>query len=428
MHIYFCGIGGVGIGPLAMLALDAGYKVSGSNKDQSEIAKQLELRGVAVDYLQDGQNITKVNEPLLPIDWFVYSSAVSEDNPEYIYAKNNGIKMSKRDEFLKVILAEKDLQLIAVAGTHGKTTTTAMLVWIFNQLDKRISYSIGTSISFGPSAQYQVGSRYFIYECDEFDRNFLSFQPQVSIITSVDYDHPDTYPTILDYKNAFRQFLSQSSEVYIWDNAASYLELGPNNKHKVSTSSTNISTLNLAGLHNRRNAWLASLVASKLLPDVDIAIIHDILNKFPGTSRRFEQLSENIYSDYAHHPIEIAATIQLAKEINQNIVVVYQPHQNIRQHEILKEGAYTHCFEGTSAVYWLPTYLSREDANLEVLSPTELMVSTSPETKTEYKEMNESLWQTILSHQKRGDLVLCMSAGDLDTWLREKIKLQLAPQ
>ena len=192
MHIYFCGIGGVGIGPLAMLALDAGYKVSGSNKDQSEIAKQLELRGVAVDYLQDGQNITKVNEPLLPIDWFVYSSAVSEDNPEYIYAKNNGIKMSKRDEFLKVILAEKDLQLIAVAGTHGKTTTTAMLVWIFNQLDKRISYSIGTSISFGPSAQYQVGSRYFFYECDEFDRNFLSFQPQVSIVTSVDYDHPDT--------------------------------------------------------------------------------------------------------------------------------------------------------------------------------------------------------------------------------------------
>ena len=134
-----------------------------------------------------------------------------------------------------------------------------------------------------------------------------------------------------------------------------------------------------------------------------------------------DNLSENIYTDYAHHPVEIAATIDMAKELNQNIVVVYQPHQNIRQHEIIKEDAYRHCFDNAKLVYWLPTYLSREDPNLEVLSPTELMITTSPLTKTEYSEMNDALWNKILSHQKNGDLVLCMSAGDLDPWLRNKI-------
>ena len=422
MNVYFSGIGGVGIGPLAMLALDGGFSVNGSDLKESDMTKSLESRGVNVYIGKDDSNIRKLHTELNPVDWFVYSSALPEDHPELIFARENNIKTSKRDEFLNLFLKEKQLKLIAVAGTHGKTTTTAMIAWLMRELNQQISYSIGTTVSFGPSAQYQVGARYFIYECDEFDRNFLNFHPYISTVVSVDYDHPDTYPTQADYQNAFRQFVSQSEQTLIWSNSVQYLGLGQTEDITVfKEDEPALTDIKLPGSHTRKNAFLAAKTVTKLLPDQNFEVLLGMLNDFPGTSRRFEKLAENIYTDYAHHPVEIAATISMAKELNQNVVVVYQPHQNIRQHEIVKENAYKHCFEGSEIVYWLPTYLSREDPKLEVLSPTQLMAATSPETKTEYNEMNDALWHKILSHQKNGDLVLCLSAGDLDSWLRERL-------
>jgi len=171
----------------------------------------------------------------------------------------------------------------------------------------------------------------------------------------------------------------------------------------------------------RRNAWLAAQAVSEIMPEQDVTVLKGIMRDFPGTSRRFEKLADNLYSDYAHHPVEITATLAMAKELNQRVVVVYQPHQNIRQHEIVKEDAYRHCFDGAKLVYWLPTYLSREDPNLSILSPTELLGATSSETNAQYSDMNDVLWQKIQSHAKNGDLVLALSAGDLDPWLREKL-------
>jgi len=422
MNIYFSAIGGVGIGPLAMLALDAGFTVSGSDLKESAMTETLQQRGVAVVIGQDGSHIAATHTELNPIDWFVYSSALPDDHPELVFAREHGIKTSKRDGFLNFFMQEKDLKLIAVAGTHGKTTTTAMITWLLRELDEQISYSIGTTISFGPPAHYQPGAKYFIYECDEFDRNFLNFHPELSAIPSVDYDHPDSYPTIGEYKQAFQKFISQSKQVLLWGQTEKYLQLPPSSAITVcDESDASIIQTGLIGEHMRKNAWLAAQVVSRLMPEQDIAVLTGMMRDFPGTSRRFEKLADNIYTDYAHHPVEISATLEMAKELSQRVVVVYQPHQNIRQHEIVKEDAYRHCFDGAKLVYWLPTYMSREDPNLPILSPTELLGATSSETNAQYSDMNDVLWQKIQSHAKNGDLVLALSAGDLDLWLREKL-------
>lgn len=417
MHVYFSGIGGVGIGPLAMLAVDAGYTVSGSDLQQSEMVSFMRDRGARVQIGQDGSQIA--NEHIeKPIEWFVYSSALPADHPELKFAKEHGIKTSKRDEFLNQILKDKNLRLIAVSGTHGKTTTTGMLVWMFKQLGLPISYSIGTSISFGPPAQYEAGSQYFVYECDEFDRNFLNFWPSHSLIPSLDYDHADTYPTQADYNYAFTDFVNQSSSTFMWQKTAEQLDLkDQTNLTILSPSDPGKDSVKLAGELMRENGWLAVQVLCDIL-DKEPRELLPFISSFPGTNRRFEKLAEHLYTDYAHHPVEIAATLEMAKELSKKVIVIYQPHQNIRQHEILKEDGYKHCFDQADIVYWLPTYLSREYQELPVLSATELMSATDGKVHTEPSEMNDQLKEKIKAHLKAGDLVLGMAAGDLDHWLR----------
>ena len=392
MRVYFSGIGGVGIGPLAQLALDAGYEVSGSDLKESELTNALEKQGVNVAIGQDGSQIQAVHGES-PIDWFVYSSALADNHPELVFAKKSGIKTSKRAEFLNLILKEKKLKLVAVAGTHGKTTTTGMLIWLFKQLGLPVSYSVGTTLSFGPSAQYQKNSQYFIYECDEFDRNFLEFKPDLSLIVSMDYDHPDTYPTKEEYSAAFSQFATQSKLCVTWEAISE--ELSSDGHLFVLPDETNCSGITLAGEHTRRNGWLAATVINRLelvkndLQDWDMLL--QKISAFPGTNRRFEKLTENLYTDYAHHPNEISATIQMAKELNKNVVVIYQPHQNIRQHELLEEHAYSRCFFEAAHVYWLPTYLSREYKDLPILTPQELIDSIDNNGSVSPAEMDDEL-------------------------------------
>lgn len=421
MHIYFSGIGGVGIGPLALLALDAGYTVRGSDLAESDMTKLVADRGAEIHIGQELNDISNIHSTT-PIDWFVYSAALRDSHAELMFARNQNIKLSKRAEFLNALLKNLGLKLVAVSGTHGKTTTTGMLVWLFEQLGKPVSYSVGTTLSFGPPAQYIQGSTYFVYECDEFDRNFLEFHPELSVITSLDYDHPDTYPTEHEYIEAFRTFSQQSKLTITWDSLVE--KIGGDAHFFALTMDQLFDHIKLPGLHNRRNAWLACTTVNRLgIVKNDLKDWENLLKRvsdFPGTSRRFEKLAENIYTDYAHHPVEIAATIATAKELEKSVVVVYQPHQNIRQHELQQENAYTHCFDGIKKLYWLPTYLSREDKNLEVLSPKELSKTVSS-IDVELSEMNQTLVEKIKHHQNEGDLIIGMSAGDLDLWLRDQL-------
>lgn len=416
MRIYFSGLGGVAIGPLALIARDMGHEVLGSEMSSNRQSEAIAKRGIIVSNDQSGQALRAAHQHK-PIDWFIYTAALKADNPELTAAGELGIRLSKRDELLNELIKDKRLKLIAISGTHGKTTTTGMMIWLFKQLGLPVSYSVGTSLSFGDNGQFDPASQYFVYEADEYDRNFLHFTPYVSIIPSVDYDHPDTYPSRDDYLTAFGEFVANSHCSYMWRKDTETIGIrSPECVHTYGAD-TDTSELKLAGEHNRRNAYLVVQALHELMPEHSTDKLYQLINDFPGTQRRFEKLVENLYTDYAHHPTEISATIQLAKELNKKIVVVYQPHQNIRQHTI--RANYHDSFKNAEHIYWLPTYLSREDPSLEILTPAELIKGLSNPSLAEPTEMNDELKQKLDEHMRRNELVVLMSAGDLDEWARK---------
>jgi UDP-N-acetylmuramate-alanine ligase len=417
MNIYFSGIGGVGIGPLAEIARDAGYSVAGSDPEESLMVKELRAKDINISTTQDG-TFLRARHHDKPIDWFVYTAALPDDHPELVLAHELGIRTAKRDEILARIIDDKNLKLIAITGTHGKTTTTGMLVWTMKQLGIPVSYSIGTTTNFGPSGKLDILSEYFVYECDEYDRNFLHFNPYLALITSIDYDHSDTYPTVNDYFAAFRQFAAQSNQVITWNDQHYELFSDMPRVSVINPSEVN-SSLTVVGERNRRNATIVQNALELLgfTQETD-----DILNRFPGTDRRFEKLADNLYSDYGHHPVEIAATLQLAHELSNQIVLIYQPHQNIRQHEVRDQ--YTNQFELAEEIYWLPTYLSREDKdpNLPILKPEELIQNITNKEHVHIVNFNNELWDIIQRARRENKLVLFMGAGKIDSWLRNRLQ------
>lgn len=430
MHIYFSGIGGVGIGPLALIAKQAGYQVSGSDLQEGQYVKYLREHGITdINIGQSRAQIAQLNERK-PIDWLVYSSALPKTNPhhpELLFCEENHIKSSKRDEFLNKILEEKNLKLIAIAGTHGKTTTTAMVIWLFKKMGIPISYSLGAKISFGDMGVYDPASEYFVYECDEFDRNFLAFHPYLSIISGVSYDHHEIFPTLENYQAAFRDFIDQSQRVVIWQDDYNKLQpAGEDSKYLVeSYIDSQIEQIQLPGLYNRRDGWLAINAVQTLTGDY-LEKLLDYMSIFPGVARRFERITENLYSDDAHTPEKILGCMSVARELasktRQKVIVVYEPLTNRRMHYL---GAAHHSvFDGASAIYWVPSYLAREDPKLKILSPEELITNLSPELQTiaQPMKLDNKLRIIIQNHLQLGDLVVAMAgggAGSLDEWLRQ---------
>ncbi len=419
MRIYFSGIGGVGIGPLAEIALDAGYEIVGSDMTEGLMTQELEARGVAVSYDQSG-DFLRTQHQATPIDWYIHTAALSADHPELLAAYELGIRTGKRDELLARVIEDRQMKLIAVAGTHGKTSTTGMMVWAMKQLGLPVSYSVGTTLSWGPSGYFDARSEYFVYECDEFDRNFLHFQPHLSLITALDYDHPDTYPTREAYSQAFVDFLGQSTSSLLWEKDLRYLK-HPDiaATYQAFDELMNLSHITLPGDHTRHNAFLVQQALGQITRR-DTHEIVDAINSFPGTNRRFEKLTDHLYSDYGHHPAEITATLQMARELSDHVVLVYQPHQNVRQHEI--RHLYTEtAFAGAQQIYWLPTYQSRENKDLAVLTPVELTTHLDASRVT-LADLNSELWTDIQQHLANGHLVLCMGAGSIDGWARDQLE------
>ena len=415
MNIYMSGIGGVGLGPLAEIARDAGHTVRGSDSNESLTTRELQERGIAVSTDQTGDYLAYCHAQQ-PIDWFVYTAGLPDNHPELLKARELNLHITKRDELINFIIGEKQLTMIAVAGTHGKTTTTAMVVWVFRQLGIPVSFSIGATIPFAPAGYFDPASHYFVYECDEFDRNFLHFTPDVSLITSLDYDHPDTYPTPENYTAAFSQFIVQSRQTIMWKRDVSAgLQIQANTWALADKETLPVQ---LAGAQNRANATLVAKACEFLRIGQQQSMLN-ALKSFPGTSRRFEKLADNLYSDYGHHPNEIAATLQMAREINPHIALVYQPHQNVRQHEIRR--LYDGCMELAEEIYWLPTYLTRENPDLAILTPQDLTANLTNRDIVQYAQLDDALWQNIQTARNSGKLVLCMGAGTIDEWVRERL-------
>lgn len=427
MHVYFIGIGGTAIGPLALLAKQAGHQVSGSDKQDSEYISYLRTVGINNLNIGDGsdRSLAKLNAKN-PIDLIVYSSAVPLENPDHAeiaYASTNGIKAVKRDELLNKIIKDHDLKLVAIAGTHGKTTTTAMVVWLFKQLGMPCSYSVGAKIPFGDMGHFDVDSEYFIYECDEFDRNFLAFQPYLSVITGIDHDHHEQYPTKAEYLQAFKQFLSQSTHKVLWQEDAVKLDMEAKDDTLIlSESDPTLNQLSLPGKVNRLDAF-ETIAALGLLSEHTADQMTAAMNAFPGVSRRFEKISENIYSDYAHTTPKIRGCLQLAKEVSDNVVIVYEPLTNRRQHYIRED--YSSLFKGVKKLYWVPSYLAREDPDQPVITPREFIDEIEEPSQKEAAELDEKLKSSLQRHAEDGDLVVCLSGGgggSLDEWLRKNFR------
>ena len=188
-----------------------------------------------------------------------------------------------------------------------------------------------------------------------------------------------------------------------------------------------LDSIKLAGLHNRQNSRLAVEAIGPLVGQ-NIDKLIEIAGRFPGTARRFEQLSANIYSDYAHTPEEIMATMEMAREISDRVVVAYEPLTNRRQHYM--KDQYNGVFESAKQVYWLPSYLAREDPNQKILSPAELITYLSPRTAAQTGLLDDKLKQRLLRHAASGDLVICMAGGggsSLDEWARQNLTNPKSP-
>lgn len=428
MHIFFSGIGGTAIGPLALIAKQAGYEVSGSDKQDSQYITYLREKGISeISIGQTEETIATLHEKK-QIDWYVYSSAVEKENPnnpELQFVDMQGIHKSKRDELINQILQDKRLDMIAIAGTHGKTTTTAMAIWMFKELGIPISYSVGAKISFGDMGSYTENSDYFIYEADEFDRNFLAFNPKVSLITGVTWDHHEIFPTREDYQQAFKEFIDQSNKTYVWQEDQQYLNLPYSPSiHVQNSDNPDINKIALAGRYNRLDAWLVIQTVHEITQR-SISELITMMNKFPGLQRRMEQIVPGLYSDYAHTPEKIRGAMSVATEIanekNQAVVVVYEGLTNRRQHFMAND--YKDCFSGAKKVYWIPSYLAREDPNQAILSPQELIKRLQDPSIAEPMERDSKLHRAIQDHLENGDMVVCMAGGggdSLDEWIRKE--------
>lgn len=427
MHIYFSGIGGHAIGPLAMVAKEAGFDVSGSDKQQSLETENLQKSGITVHIGQTAEQIAAVHAEH-PIDWLVYSSALSRENPnhpELVFAEEQHIKHSKRDELLNKIIEEHNLKLLAVAGTHGKTTTTAMVVWLFKELGIPASYSVGSRISFGPMGMFVPGSEYFIYECDEFDRNFLAFHPYLSAITGIGWDHHEIFPSQENYNQAFHDFISQSQDTFAWQRDLRTLGMQPGaHLRAVDPLPGALNAITLFGAFTREDAWLAVLAVA-FCTKTDVAKLLTIINRFPGLTQRMERLADNLYTNYAHTPEKIrggmSAALEMAEEGHQDLVIIYEPLTNRRQHYIKQD--YKDTFAGAKKVYWIPSYLAREDPDLPILTPADLIPYLSDPSIAEPAHIDDALERHIREHLKHGDLVVAMGAaggGSLDEWLRTR--------
>lgn len=430
MHIFFSGIGGTAIGPLALIAKEAGYEVSGSDTRPSQYIEYLKEHGVTDIHVgpQTYDQIAQIHARK-PIDWFVYTSALPLEQPdaeELQFCRNQNIKTSKRDELLNTILHDKNLKLVAAAGTHGKTTTTAMIVWLFMQLKVPVSYSVGAKISFGHMGWYEPSSEYFVYEADEFDHNFLEFEPHLSVITGVSWDHHEIFPTREDYQAAFREFISQSEHTLIWQEDFDYLGIdADSSKLSIQDSAEpTIEAIQLEGHYNRLDAWLA-VQAVHSLTKAPISTLVEYVEAFPGLQRRMEEIVPNLFTDYAHTPDKIRGAMSVALEIarkrQKQLIVLYEPLTNRRQHYMKTD--YQDGFAGAAKVYWLPSYLAREDPKLRIIPPAELVSHLSDPSIAEPAERNEKLKQAIQKHLDCGDMVVGMAGGgggSLDEWLRKE--------
>ena len=443
--IYFIGINGIGMSGLAKIMKCKGYDVKGADIAKNYVTEELLSMGITVYDEHNEENVKDV-------DFVVASTAIKETNPEYSYAKNNDIKILKRGELLANLLNNETG--VAIAGTHGKTTTSSMLSAVM--LSKDPTIVVGGILPEIKSNAKPGKSEYFIAEADESDNSFLYMKPKYCVITNIDADHLDVHGTIENIKKSFIHFISRTEREAIvctdCENVRDVIKDLPNDNNIVTYSikdeTANISarnirienaktifevyinqklagefSLNIPGDHNIQNSLPVIYMALKF--GVSKEEIQGALNKFKGSKRRydvlFDQNIENGYGnktkkvriidDYAHHPTEIKATLKAIKGIDKSrLVVIFQPHRYSRVHFLLDE--FKDAFKDVDKVILLPIYAAGEKNEFDISSEIlkEHIEHNNVEVMTEWKDVKH-----YVSKVKKDSTYIFMGAGDIST-------------
>ena len=366
-HIHFVGIGGIGMSGMAELLHKLGFIISGSDQNSSERTESLQTMGLHISEGHSGKNVNGA-------DVVVYSSAVQRDNPEILAAENKQVPVIRRAEMLAELLKLKPTS-IAIAGTHGKTTTCSMLGEILTTADFHPTMVIGGIVNKFQSNTISGSGDVIVVEADEFDRSFLTLQPTMGLITNLDLEHLDCYENLEDLQMAFTQFANAVpfyGKVGVCidnHNAASIIpnikrpvvtfgvhedaeiqasNLQFDNNHSTFTLSIHGEprgelTVHVPGEHNVKNALGAAVLALEL--DTPFDKIQAGLDQYTGVRRRFDikYTTDNnimIVDDYAHHPSEVSATLKAAKTgWNNRIIAIFQPHLFTRTRDFYHDFA-----------------------------------------------------------------------------------------
>lgn len=436
--VHFIGIGGVSMSGLAEVLLNNGYKVSGSDRSESELTTKIRKKGAEVYIGHSAENLKDV-------DLVVYTAAIAEDNPELIAAKELNISLYDRAEFLGEIMKSHKYN-VAISGTHGKTTTTSMLSHIVLDANLDPTILVGGNLDIIKGNVRVGNSDYFVTEACEYKASFLKFFPYVGVILNIEADHLDFYKDIDDIQNTFIKFAklipaegylvinaddSRSENVYKEVNC-NIITFGINSgdirAKNISYNSKGLPSfevynkeeklfdlsLNVPGEHNILDA-LAS-ICSALALGIDSSNIIDGLSTFFGTHRRFEIKGKlngvTVIDDYAHHPTEVKAALKAAKNFpHNNIYCVFQPHTYSRTITLFDE--FSQAFFDADNLILADIYAAREKDNGIVSSDS--LGDKIRELGVKCKNIHsfEEIVDFLKTELKDGDVLMTVGAGDV---------------
>ncbi|KAJ0966934.1 hypothetical protein J5N97_023851 [Dioscorea zingiberensis] len=471
--LHFVGIGGSGLSALAMLALKQGFEVSGSDIMWSSFLDKLCTAGARLYIGHSVSNMENRNGSRLP-NAIIVSSAVPSDNEEVAYANSVGIPIYKRDVWLRKIT--EHYNLIAISGTHGKSTTAAMLSYVLNAMGDNLIAVVGANVPQFAGGNIIAGDGpNFVLEADEYDCCFIGLAPQIAVVTNVEWDHVDIFPNEEAVKKIFREFVHQIKDgghlILCGDSAGACDLLGEdqqgtspgrkrlaNSNHEYHVTTYGISSKNdwhassitsnlqggldyvlhhkgcpvsnislmLPGDHNVLNslaviATITTLVDNKRhLHDTINAISHH-MTKFQGVSRRFELIGKingcHIYDDYAHHPAEVRAVLHAARQKfpSQALWVVFQPHTYSRLAALMKD--FTTAFTDADYVIVTEIYAAREINiwNSDGRDLANSIIGPSSEYISRLEDVVDVLAAKVPSSRNQETIILTLGAGDITT-------------
>ncbi len=440
-NVHFIGIGGAGMSGLASILHKLGYSVTGSDKADSEIVKEMRKKGIKIYKGHSQKNIKNV-------DLVVYSSAVKPSNPEMVASKEARIPVMRRAEMLGEIMRLNFS--IAVSGTHGKTTTTSMISSVFSAAELSPTVIVGGIVRNINTNAVLGHDNYAIIEADEYDRSFLAMVPTIAVVTNIEADHLDCYRDINDIKKAFVEFCNKVPFygcVILCLDEVHVQEIMPDIKKTVVTygflpqadytikyisnheyksefevvkqgESLGVFTLGAPGKHNIKNAVAAIVVANEL--EIKNKKIIKGIAQYSGVQRRFEVKGEKqgvmVVDDYAHHPTEVMETLRASKEnSDRRVVAVFQPHLYSRTKDFYEEFARSFLLADIMIV--TDVYASREKNIIGVTGNLIVeAVKKMGHKNAIYEEDKENIPELLKKITKKGDVVITMGAGDINLY------------